>query len=98
MKAKIWNSRKWIKTSETDNHKISQYFKTCLLASGFKILGELEYVFTPQGYTMIFLLAESHFAIHTFPEHKKIYIELSSCNKEKYKAFKKSVDIKKNLC
>ena len=26
---------------------------------------------------------ESHFAIHTFPEENKTYIELSSCNEEK---------------
>lgn len=96
MKAKIWNKKKWIKCTITDNKKISVFYKNCLLESKFKILGEVEYVFTPQGYTKLFLLAESHFAIHTFPEHKKIYIELSSCNKQKYKDFvkiiKKGVD------
>ena len=94
MKAKIWNKKMWIKTSEVDNKKISDYFKNKLLKCGFKILGELEYKFTPQGYTKIFLLAENHFAIHTFPEHNKIYIELSSCNKRKYIEFiKKRVAI-----
>lgn len=95
MKAKIWNYKKWIITNETDNQNISNIYKSRLLESGFNILGELEYIFSPQGYTKIFLLAESHFAIHTFPEHKKIYLELSSCNKKKYKAFIKiGVDIK----
>jgi S-adenosylmethionine decarboxylase len=32
-------------------------------------------------------LAESHLAIHTFPEEGKTYIELSSCNERMQKAF-----------
>jgi S-adenosylmethionine/arginine decarboxylase-like enzyme len=32
----------------------------------------------------LYLLGESHFAIHTFPEHGKSYIELSSCNENMY--------------
>lgn len=89
MKAKIWNKHKWIKSTSTDNKKLSDFYKKCLLESGFKIIGEIDYTFTPQGYTKLFLLCESHFAIHTFPEHNKIYIELSSCNKQKYKQFMK---------
>lgn len=92
MKAKIWNKKKWLKCTVTDNKKLSEFYKNNLLKSGFKILGEVEYIFTPQGYTKLFLLAESHFAIHTFPEHNKIYIELSSCNKQKYKDFVKLIN------
>ena len=42
----------------------------------------MEHYFTPYGYTALFLLAESHFALHTFPEENKTYIELSSCVKK----------------
>ena len=38
----------------------------------FEILGEVEHVFQPQGYTLLFLLSESHLSLHTFPE-KSIY-------------------------
>lgn len=60
-----------------------------LLNSGFTILSFIEHVFQPQGYTAIWLLAESHFAIHTFPEHNTTFIELCSCSEEKLINFQK---------
>lgn len=45
----------------------------------FQILDELEYSFTPQGYTLIFLLSESHISIHTFPEKNHISFDIYTC-------------------
>lgn len=45
----------------------------------FKVLGEIEHMFEPQGYTFILLLAESHFSIHTFPEDNYVSIDLYTC-------------------
>jgi S-adenosylmethionine decarboxylase proenzyme len=50
----------------------------CLLY-GFNVLGKTEHRFEPQGYTLILLLAESHFSIHTFPEHNYVSIDLYTC-------------------
>jgi S-adenosylmethionine decarboxylase len=36
---------------------------------------------------VLFLLSESHFAIHTFPEEGQSYIELSSCVFEPFLKF-----------
>jgi S-adenosylmethionine/arginine decarboxylase-like enzyme len=47
------------------------------------------YHFEPQGYTALWLLTESHFAIHMFPEFGKSYIEIASCNLEYYQNFLK---------
>ena len=58
-----------------------------LLDSGFKILGFVEHSFEPIGYTGLWLLAESHLAVHTFPERGVTYVELSSCNLEYYNSF-----------
>ena len=58
-----------------------------LMNSGFGILNFMEHAFQPIGWTGIWLLAESHLAIHTFPEENTAYIELSSCNKEMYDNF-----------
>ena len=52
-----------------------------LTESGFTILNFVEHAFQPQGYTCLWLLGESHAAMHTFPEENKTYIELSSCAK-----------------
>lgn len=85
MLAQIWNNNGWIK--ETDPDKINAKYTKALKESGFHILGEVEHHFKPQGYTKLWLLGESHFAIHTFPEENKTYFELSSCNKEYFDRF-----------
>ncbi|MEN9444098.1 MAG: Croceibacter phage, partial [Bacteroidota bacterium] len=58
-----------------------------LKLSGFTILNFVSHNFSPQGFTGIWLLAESHLAIHTFPESGASYIELSSCNEAKMLLF-----------
>lgn len=85
MKAQIWNFNTWI--TETDPKALFMRFDTMLHEAGFNVLRCMEHHFTPYGYTALFLLGESHFAIHTFPEESKTYIELSSCNKEKHDKF-----------
>ena len=90
MKAKIWNKAGWIK--ETDPIKLKNTYNDLLLLSGFNILNFQEHYFRP-GYTGLWLLGESHFAIHTFPEEKKSYIELSSCNEKYYNYFKSNIEL-----
>ena len=82
MQAKIWNFSGWI--SECDPVKLREHYNELLKEAGFTILNTLEHFFNPFGYTALFLLCESHFAIHTFPEAGRAYIELSSCNEEFY--------------
>lgn len=62
-------------------------YKTILQECGFNICGIIEKYFEPHGYTALFLLSESHFAIHTFPEENKVYIELSSCIDKPFEKF-----------
>lgn len=85
MEAKMNNISYWI--DEVDPIKLKEKYKNILLNSGFGILNEVEHFFKPHGYTILFLLSESHFAIHTFPEHNKSYVELSSCVDEPFKNF-----------
>lgn len=92
MQAKIWNYSEWI--AETNPQKIKELFDKFLSKCGFKILNVSEHHFQPQGYTALWLLSESHFAVHTFPEYGKTYIELSSCNQEFYIEF---IQLTKNL-
>lgn len=86
MKAQIWNKRKWIK--EVDPYILKNKYSQMIKESGFTILSFTEHHFMPVGWTGIWLLAESHLAIHTFPEEGKTYIELSSCNKKYFKRCK----------
>jgi len=85
MEAKIWNKNGWL--NETNSTELKNTFNELLRLSGFDILNFQEHYFVPQGYTAIWLLGESHLAIHTFPESKKSYIELSSCNEDYFLYF-----------
>lgn len=87
MKAEIHNYRKFITTEKCNNATALLEFNLLLTVAGFKIINYMEHRFEPQGFTAIWLLAESHFAIHTFPECGSIYIELSSCNLDMFIAF-----------
>ena len=85
MKARIDEYSIWIK--ETNPEKLKEIFAPLLEEAGFGLLNFMDYHFEPQGYTAIWLISESHFAIHTFPEEDKTYIQLSSCNREMFFKF-----------
>lgn len=84
--AQIFNEKWWIEHLSTD--ELKNRFESGLNESQFHILNYCEHFFDQQGFTCVWLLAESHLAIHTFPEDNKIYVELSSCNLEKLERFK----------
>lgn len=86
IEAKIYNHSLWV--TETDPEQLKKQFNHALEQSGFTIIQFNEHHFENQGYTCFWLLAESHLAIHTFPESNISYIELSSCNHEKLLHFK----------
>jgi S-adenosylmethionine/arginine decarboxylase-like enzyme len=89
MKAQIYNYSTWI--DEVNPDILFNMFNELLIESGFGVLKVIEEYFVPYGYTALFLLSESHLAIHTFPEHKQTYIELSSCVKQPFDNFIKKL-------
>jgi len=88
MKAQIYNYAVWI--NETDPALLKSKYNKLLSESGFNIESMQEKHFEPFGYTALFLLSESHLAIHTFPEHNETYLELSSCVREPFDEFIKN--------
>ena len=46
------------------------------------VVSKTGFQFTPFGYTYAFVLSESHFTIHTYPEHKSCYIDIFCCNSD----------------
>jgi S-adenosylmethionine decarboxylase len=81
----IYNYQVWVDEINTDT--LYNKLNTILETSGYTILNHIEHHFPVQGYTCLWLLAESHLAVHTFPESSRSYIELSGCNKEMNKRF-----------
>ena len=86
----MYNYNKWIKYEKEEI--IVPKLEEMIKRSGFTIINKVEHYFEKQGYTGLWLLAESHFAIHTFPEENKIYIEISSCVKEYFDRFVKEIN------
>lgn len=87
----MYNYNEWIVYDITKEDEIIENLEKLLVESGFKIVKKIEHHFEIQGYTALWLLSESHFAVHTFPEEQKMYIEISSCVKEYYDKFVKQL-------
>ena len=87
MKAIMYNYNKWIDYDKWQEEVIIKKLENLIIESGFTVVKKIDHHFEIQGYTALWLLAESHFAIHTFPEESKMYIEISSCVKKYYDKF-----------
>lgn len=48
-------------------------------SANMTILGEEAYKFSPQGFTGLLLLSESHISIHTYPEKGYAAIDVFTC-------------------
>ncbi len=53
------------------------------IISGLKltVVKKIDNKFEPIGRTLVYLLSESHLAIHTWPEYNILHIDLLSCKK-----------------
>lgn len=88
MKAQMFNDQRWLYGTvylkpETIKALMDEILEDC----DFSILAFTDYRFTPHGYTALWLLGESHLAIHTFPEEETVYVELSSCVYDQYRKY-----------
>lgn len=81
----IFNIRCWVQ--QTDAELLQQQGDALLAEAAFKVLHFTEHHFPVKGYTALWLLAESHLAVHTFPDGECSYIELSGCNETKTTKF-----------
>ncbi len=54
--------------------------------SGAAMIRPFFHQFSPQGVSGVIVIAESHFAIHTWPEHGYTAVDLFSCSDFDYKA------------
>ena len=67
--------------SDLDN---SSYLEEVMLEAAARakvtIIKPIFHKFAPQGVTGVIVVAESHFSIHTWPEHGYAAVDLFSCN------------------
>ena len=62
--------------------KLSEIIENGLKFGGMNIVKKTYHQFFPQGETCVWILAESHLAIHTYPEEKFFAIDVFTCGKE----------------
>lgn len=59
----------------------------------FTVLKKSSYKFNPHGITILYLLSESHFSIHTWPESGFVSVDIFSCGEHDRDTFKKLAKI-----
>jgi S-adenosylmethionine decarboxylase len=64
----------------TDAQSLRALCLELTVASGLKAVGDHFHQFHPQGVTGTVLLAESHLAIHTWPESRFASVDVFVCN------------------
>jgi S-adenosylmethionine decarboxylase len=86
VKSRIWEYSTWVKNNRKPK-ELKEALNKLLKDSGFSVLNYISHTFNPEGYTCALILAESHLAVHTFPENNNAYIQLSSCNEKMFDTF-----------
>ena len=67
---------------KVQDSKINASLKLALQLSNATILKPCDWEFDPHGYTIVYLLAESHVSLHYWPECKRLMVDFFSCTKE----------------
>ncbi|MHA1987555.1 MAG: adenosylmethionine decarboxylase, partial [Promethearchaeota archaeon] len=75
-----------------DNEKIQKVFLDALVSADLTILDIYHHNYQPHGFSAIAILKTSHAAIHTWPEHGYISIDIFICDE-----FSKGLDVIKSL-
>lgn len=66
-------------TANPERQKLLDAMRIAVSRLGVTVLGELSVLFQPHGTTCVLILAESHFIVSTWPEHKLAHIDLFTC-------------------
>ncbi|MDH5182507.1 MAG: adenosylmethionine decarboxylase [Gammaproteobacteria bacterium] len=62
---------------------IKAFFREAIAEIGYNVVAEVDHEFNPEGYSAVWVIAESHISVHTWPEHKQISVDVFSCDPTK---------------
>tara|TARA_B100001059_G_C17685299_1_gene501992 strand:+ start:171 stop:536 length:366 start_codon:yes stop_codon:yes gene_type:complete len=65
-----------------DWESLSWICEKALKASNMNVVDRVAHQFKPQGTTAVWILAESHMAIHTYPEENFMAVDVFTCGTE----------------
>lgn len=57
-----------------------QLFDVAVARMGLHVVNKAGHQFVPGGYTIAYVLSESHLTIHTYPEYNSAYLDIFCCN------------------
>lgn len=66
----------------SDVDALAAAMQNAVESCGATVLSSSQWVFPPNGLTMVFLLSESHASIHTYPEHGACFVDLFTCGEK----------------
>lgn len=62
-----------------NKNDLDEFLSKSIVESGGKIEGTMHKQFEPQGVSIVYILAESHFSIHTWPEYNSCALDYYYC-------------------
>lgn len=65
-----------------NNNQLKILCNKIIKLGNLNVVNFSDYKFSPQGYTLVYLLSESHLSLHTWPEKNLIMMDLYCCNKK----------------
>lgn len=69
-----------------DNTRLTTLCDEVMKKIQVKIINKAAHEFQPHGLTLLYLLSESHFSLHTWPEHNKMRMDFFSCQSDRKSA------------
>lgn len=65
-----------------ENGELLAACERALARSGMTVVSASYRAFSPEGLTAVWLLMESHLALHTYPEHRYLSVDCYTCGEE----------------
>lgn len=62
-----------------DEVALMRAVEAAISAGGFSFRGSVSHRFEPQGFTAAAIIGESHLTLHTWPEDRRLFVDIASC-------------------
>jgi S-adenosylmethionine decarboxylase proenzyme len=62
-----------------DINRLKQFMDEICDKYNFTVINRAQHEFSPHGFTIVYLLSESHISVHTYPEHRYVAMDLYTC-------------------
>jgi len=82
IQGKLVTADLWTEFDLNDWPKLREMCEAALDKSNMTVVKVTAHKFVPQGVTAVWILAESHMAVHTYPEEGFVAVDVFTCGNE----------------